>query len=231
MPIYAVLFDAYETLFAPSTHQLPLREQLRLRLAQDGVAVTPGAAEQAIAQEVKLYRQRFPHVRGIAELTELQYAAADLVLHQLGNPPVSRERMREHLLAIFEFVVYPDVKPVLPQLRAAGKRLGVVSNFNDTLDYHLERLDLRRWFDVVVSSAQVGATKPSPIIFLAAVERLGAQPSTVVFVGDSLTDDVYGAQACGLRGVWLNRNRTAVPEGVTAISSLTELPSLLANLG
>jgi putative hydrolase of the HAD superfamily len=46
-------------------------------------------------------------------------------------------------------------------------------------------------------------------------------------VGDSLDRDVEGARAAGLRSVWINRTGLPEPEGVTAITTLAELPAVL----
>ena len=46
-------------------------------------------------------------------------------------------------------------------------------------------------------------------------------------VGDSLDRDVEGARAAGLRAVWINRTGQPRPDGVTAITTLAELPAVL----
>ena len=78
----------------------------------------------------------------------------------------------------------------------------------------------------MVSSAAVGAAKPDPAIFTAALERAGARPEDAVHVGDSLEKDVAGARAAGIRPVLLCRDGDP-PGGVEAIGTLSELPSLL----
>lgn len=51
--------------------------------------------------------------------------------------------------------------------------------------------------------------KPMPHIFRAALARLGVPPEEAVMVGDSLRSDIVGAQAVGLRTIWL------APRGAT----------------
>ena len=59
-----------------------------------------------------------------------------------------------------------------------------------------------------------------PAIFAHALERARRRPPTAaVMVGDSLERDVDGAQAAGIRGIWLNRDG-ARPAPRTATSSL-----------
>ena len=69
-----------------------------------------------------------------------------------------------------------------------------MSNWDETLPGRLEAFDV----DVVVSSAEAGASKPDPAIFRLALERLGVQPERTLHVGDSPAD-AEGAQAAGMR--------------------------------
>jgi putative hydrolase of the HAD superfamily len=82
-------------------------------------------------------------------------------------------------------------------------RLGIVSNFYGNLPTVCDNAKVRRYFGVIVDSAQVGFLKPDPRIFLAAVETLGIKPGRTVMVGDSLARDMAGARAAGMAHIWL----------------------------
>ena len=86
---------------------------------------------------------------------------------------------------------------------AQRHRLGIVSNFYGNLPTVCDNADVRRYFGVIVDSAQVGFLKPDPRIFLAAVETLGVKPGRTVMVGDSLARDMAGARAAGMAHIWL----------------------------
>jgi HAD superfamily hydrolase (TIGR01509 family) len=92
--------------------------------------------------------------------------------------------------------------PVLERL-ARRHRLGVVSNFYGNLSTVCDNANVRRYFDVIVDSAQIGLLKPDPRIFLAAIETLGIEPARTVMVGDSLARDMAGARAAGMAHIWL----------------------------
>ena len=92
--------------------------------------------------------------------------------------------------------------PVLDRL-AQRYRLGIVSNFYGNLPTVCDNAKVRRYFGVIVDSAQVGFLKPDPRIFLAAVKALGIEPSRTVMVGDSLARDMAGARAAGMAHIWL----------------------------
>ena len=222
----AVLLDAFGTLFAPVSAGSPAAHLCRL-LASDGVIVSPERAGRAILAEVELYRGKFPHVRCEAELCNLEYEASDLVLAELGLAGFSRERMRRHLLDLFKLSVFPDTEPALDRLQQRGVALGVVSNYNSMLTAHLDELGLANRFRVMVNSADYGEPKPRPGIFHHAVRLLKAMPDRVLYVGDDVENDYYGARQAGLQAVLLNRDAAPVADEVRQIQSLTDLPGLL----
>ena len=103
----------------------------------------------------------------------------------------------------------------------------------------LARVGLDGFVDGVVSSRDVGARKPDALFFRAALLRAGRaglplRPDGAVMVGDSWANDVAGAQAAGLRAVWLNPAKARRPPGAAApdaeIRRLSELPQALAKL-
>ncbi|ASJ12065.1 TIGR02253 family HAD-type hydrolase [Thermococcus thioreducens] len=101
--------------------------------------------------------------------------------------------------------VYPDTLPTLKWLREAGYKLGIVTSGPEYQRLKLRLVGLLDYFDVVVTRDDVNAIKPEPRIFLYAVESLGVEPSEAVMVGDSLSQDVYGAKNVGMTAVWINR--------------------------
>ena len=72
-------------------------------------------------------------------------------------------------------------------------------------------------------SAELGAAKPDPAIFRAALERLGAAAEDAVHVGDSVEHDVAGARAAGLEAILVARNGARPPAGVRVVASLDGL--------
>jgi putative hydrolase of the HAD superfamily len=91
-----------------------------------------------------------------------------------------------------------DVAPALQALRALPVRLVVVSNANGTLRRLFDRLDLTRWFDVVLDSHEWGVEKPDPQLFHLALAESGAEAASTMHVGDFFHIDVAGARAAGL---------------------------------
>ena len=75
-------------------------------------------------------------------------------------------------------------------------RIGVVSNFYGNLEAVLSEAGLLPFVTAAVDSSRVGAFKPDPAIFQAALARLDARPEESAMVGDSLNKD------CAPAGGW-----------------------------
>ncbi|NDJ79276.1 MAG: HAD family hydrolase [Chloroflexi bacterium] len=127
---------------------------------------------------------------------------------------------------------YPDVVEVLPQLRAHGIELGIITNASHPMawrDRELEAFELLHLFSHCrVSAADVGVIKPHAAIFEHALALMNIRPEEAVFVGDNLDADVRGAQGVGMFAVWRNNPSTAYPDdGVTPDGTIKTLHDLL----
>jgi putative hydrolase of the HAD superfamily len=118
--------------------------------------------------------------------------------------------------------LHEDVAPELDALAADGRVLGAITNGN----FPFARLEVARRFAFVVHAEEVGELKPAPAAFRRAVELSGGDPGRWVHVGDGLDTDVAGAQACGMKAVWINRAGIPLPEGYTPDAELRTLSGL-----
>lgn len=130
----------------------------------------------------------------------------EVALEALGVPAGERPPILDALHAhnradCLWRVVEPDTQAVLAALAARGFMLGVVSNADGRIAGDLGRLGLASHFGTVVDSHVVGVEKPDPRIFALALERLGAEAASAVYVGDVFAIDVLGARRAGLRAV------------------------------
>jgi putative hydrolase of the HAD superfamily len=125
--------------------------------------------------------------------------------------------------------IFEDVLPALETLSARGLKLGIISNWDERLIPLLRKLGLAQRFETIVVSCEIAASKPSPLIFREAAQRLSVPPASILHVGDSPDADAAGAIAAGLQAVLLQR---APPSGppmpqCPCISSLRELRSVM----
>ncbi len=93
------------------------------------------------------------------------------------------------------------------------KPAAVVSNFflPRHPELYLERFGLRSHFRFVVDSAHFGYRKPSPRIFLHALEQAGLSAegaSRVLFIGDRNDLDIVPARQIGMKVLHFNRGRS-----------------------
>lgn len=126
--------------------------------------------------------------------------------------------------------LYDDAIPLLEALH--GKvRLGAITNGNA----EVHRLGLDRYFDFALSAVEIGAAKPSRLVFETALNRAGVQAHSVVHVGDDVHSDVTGAANFGMQAVWLNRDGVSWPADTPAVphhevASLAELQGMLSGI-
>ena len=221
--IRAVLLDMFDTLVELEPPAPRLRAGL---LELTGVDVGEEASERGMAAEMRHYLASHGQGSDEVKLEALRDDCAAVLHEALGFPELERAAVRQAMLESLRLRVFPDAVPALRALRALGLRLVVVSNWDSSLPEWLERTRLAELLDGVVSSAVVGAAKPSPRIFEVALGVAGVAPREALHVGDSMATDVSGARAAGLRAILIARGGGA-PEGVEAIRSLEELPSLI----
>jgi putative hydrolase of the HAD superfamily len=242
-PVRAVLFDFGHTLVDFRRTQEALHDaygQIRARIEAVAYMEVPElldlvdrVAGGVDSQVTESYQQR--------RMEELDQAtlfteALGAIGFDLPKDVIDHIVALDHLAYSNSITVEPDVLDTLDRLRAAGMRMGLVSNL--TLLPHLVREDLDRMelgsrLDATVFSSEVGVRKPDPRIFREALDRLKADPAETVFVGDRLYDDISGAQAVGMRAVQTRQFRQEDdpdyhPDAV--IEHLSELPRVLEGL-
>ncbi|HEV8394522.1 MAG TPA: HAD family hydrolase [Vicinamibacterales bacterium] len=124
---------------------------------------------------------------------------------RFGLPAALADTLRSDFRAEFAraCVLFSDAVQTLAALRAAGFRLGLITNGSVRMQSSkLERLKLPPLFDTILISDAEGVSKPEPEIFRRALERLGVEAAQACYVGNHPDIDVAGAKAAGLRAVW-----------------------------
>jgi 2-haloalkanoic acid dehalogenase type II len=145
-----------------------------------------------------------------------------------GAADFARHAAIRELMGPACFAVFDDVLPALDKLKASGRRLAIISDWQKGLAHFCEELGLAPYFDAIVVSAEVGYEKPDPRVFEVAAARLGLPAGEILHVGDHLVD-VEGARAAGFAAALLARSGdpdvTSLPAlaGVPVLRSLTDL--------
>lgn len=230
-PLQAVFLDVGETLMHPD----PTWEHVYARAFADfGVSVEMPALQAALRRAYQgggygfdgsLVPSADASHRRLVEMDQVAFA-------EIGIGPLPEAFFR-HLASLFmdpaTWHVFPDVRVVLPALKARGLALGVVSNWAWQLPELLDALDLGRYLDFVAASARVGFDKPHPGIFQWALDQAGVPADTVIHVGDHLGADVAGARGVGIEPVLLDRRgrHQPPPTDVPVLATLDELLPLV----
>ncbi len=197
-----VIFDFYGTL-ARATHWVSIPEVL----GEHGVEVTDAAMRQYFEGHDGV--EHVEHSQSRAHYLAWQRERMFAMLAETDIHPGEYDAIVDKLRAGSATRVlerYPEVLGVLDTLRARGVRLAICSNWDWDLAEAIGEVGLTDHFDVVVSSAWVGARKPHPRIYEATLTRLDASPEGILFVGDTWMPDVEGPLALGLRPAYLERD-------------------------
>jgi FMN phosphatase YigB (HAD superfamily) len=94
----------------------------------------------------------------------------------------------------------------------------------------LRRVDLDQYLDRIYCFQGLGLRKPSPAFYRHILDDLALAPEQVFMVGDHFEADILGANALGIRAVWLNDKGEDKRSGdlYRTIQGLDELPDLIA---
>ena len=112
--------------------------------------------------------------------------------------------------------VRPEITELVSQARAAGIKLGILTNELELFGgvESSRSLEIVRMMDVVVDATHTRILKPDPRAYALAVERLGVAPGAVVFADDQRRN-VEGALQAGLNGIFFDVRD--VPHAIGAV--------------
>jgi putative hydrolase of the HAD superfamily len=213
--IRAVLFDFGGTLFDYETVAEGERESIIELARWAGVETDAGTIRRAYRAALKrvfyeyLPRSYYLHRDLFRDVLQAmaQSFGARFTEEQLTRYWAVQRQRRER-----DFVLRDGVHDTLSALRARGVHIGMVSNVDDDqLAHMLELARIEAHFDSILSSEQAQSCKPDPVIFSEALRRAGCVPQEALFVGDSLHQDIAGANRIGLRSVLIWSDPTCEP--------------------
>ncbi|GAA2758910.1 HAD family hydrolase [Actinopolymorpha rutila] len=220
-----IFFDGDQTLWdfrtlMRRTLAATIEELRRLVPAAEGdLSVDTFVADRELVAE---------QLRGtVTNLESIRLAAFTHSLHRLG---IDDAGLAEHLNDYYlqrrfaNVDLYDDVLPTLETL-ILNHSVGLLSNGNS----YPARVGLEHLFSATVFSQDHGVEKPDPRIY--AIARAAIPGDRYVMVGDSIPNDVIGAQQAGWEGIWLNRDRQEPPADARPDAILPNLHGLPALIG
>lgn len=196
--------DGVDTVLLDAGGVLLLPDPAGLREVLAGTGIQIGEEETR--------RAHYACMAELDRMDRLDWPAVDaFLLAHLGVPPDMTAGLLGAVADLYlarPWVPIPGAADALLSLQASGYRLAVVSNATGTMEQQLlagqvcsvDGGDCAK-VDVVIDSDVVGVEKPDPRIFELALDAIGADRSTSVYIGDTNYFDVRGARAAGIRVV------------------------------
>ncbi len=124
-------------------------------------------------------------------------------------------------------LLFPETVEVLNYFKEKGYKIGVISDTSPSLEYTLQQLGIANYFTSFTASSLVGAGKPSPIIFNAALNAQGVSAAESIYV-DDCKEEADGAREQGFTSFLIDR--TGINKDKWSISNLKELVSYVEHL-
>jgi HAD superfamily hydrolase (TIGR01549 family) len=231
--IQAVLFDFGGSLFDYETVAPGERESIIDLARWAGVTIEPREILRAYRGALKrvfyeylprsyyLHRDLFRDVlQAMARELDVSFTEEQFVRYRQ-----SQWQRRER-----DFTLREGVVETLTTLRQRGCHLGIVSNIdNDQLEHMIELSGLGQHFDSILSSEQAQSCKPDSRIFAEALRRADSPPEATFFVGDSLQQDIPGANRAGMQSVliWSSSESESSPREDRPRHIIRQIPDLL----
>ncbi|MFO1482246.1 MAG: HAD-IA family hydrolase [Verrucomicrobiaceae bacterium] len=204
MELEVVFFDAAGTLIRPAE---PVGLTYARFAGRHGIQARPEDVMQAFRQ---VWKTTSPPLHPPGRPPEDDdrgwwNVLVDEVFASVLGRPLPRQTLADLFADLYQHYAQPEAwsvfDDVLPALEDLGRdhRLLVLSNFDRRLRSILQGHGLLRLFEAIIISSEVGAAKPHPRMFQAALTATSAQPEQCLHVGDDIRCDKEGAEDAGMR--------------------------------
>lgn len=207
--IKTIFFDAADTLFY-------IREGLGSTYA--AVARKHGASHALPDEIKKAFVNAFGSAPPLAfgnatdkERKGLEKEYWRAIVESVYNEVGMFEGFETHFDELFEvfrskaWELFPESEETLSALKAAGFKLGIISNFDSRVYDVMKELKIDGYFDYFVISSEAGFAKPQTQIFSIALDRADVTPSECMHVGDNLNNDFHSPRTLGIKALLLDR--------------------------
>jgi putative hydrolase of the HAD superfamily len=148
------------------------------------------------------------------------------------DSPAVRKATDDHYAGYMDYIEMEKEVPTILRDLHSRRKLGLITNFAHPPSIYniLDKFGLRKLFDVILVSREVGWVKPSPKIFQAALSSLRLKGSQCVFVGDDAEADIGGAKGVGMGTIFLAKKGSTCREANAVIYHISELRSAIKKL-
>jgi putative hydrolase of the HAD superfamily len=152
---------------------------------------------EAFRTEVAFYLEHKLSARDEQGLADLRQECSRVFLESAGAE-IDPAAFSPAFVGAMVFEPVPGAVAAIECLRSAGLALACVSDWDIGLEEQLEKAGIDHLFDLILTSAEVGAPKPDRAIFEETLRRLAVPARRALHVGDGDSDRA-GASATGMR--------------------------------
>jgi len=160
----------------------------------------------------ELYESRY-YERAVDHIEQPTTEIFRQVMVQFGYDQLETadiEKAMDHFYTLSEAHWTPRglVNSVLDDLKSEGYRLALISNAGDTPNVKrlLDKGNLKDYFDPILISAGEGIRKPHVGLYQKVLQAWDLAPEKVVMIGDSLMEDILGAQRSEIHQIWMKEH-------------------------
>ncbi|ESS14199.1 Flavin mononucleotide phosphatase YigB [Betaproteobacteria bacterium MOLA814] len=209
--IKVITFDLDDTLWAiaPVIHKA--NELMLVWMKRHAPKFAQTYDDQGIAQlrdEVLANRPDMAH-----DLSQTRIAFVELGLSRCGYhnaQALSLDAFDVYVAARNDVVLFEGTRDQIATLKLSYQ-IGALTNGNADLT----QVGIGHLFDFHFNSAHIGVSKPHPDFFARALAHTGHGADSFIHVGDNPAHDIAGAQAVGMRTIWMNPDNNPWPDGYT----------------
>ena len=125
-------------------------------------------------------------------------------------------------LHVEKSTIIPGATELLILLQSNDIPLGVITNsFEGHLQAILKKLDISKFFRVLVDTSSAQAYKPMNDPFRFALRELGVKAENALYIGNEYRADIFGSRSAGLNAIWINSRGDSLEEMLAKFGEAT----------
>ncbi|MHA2314136.1 MAG: HAD family hydrolase [Candidatus Hermodarchaeia archaeon] len=213
-----MFFDHGRTLVSDLSIEDMNREFIWPRFQEIGVPGTYDDFNKAKLQVLKQSEQEYiaAPIKPFSEITPfLKY-----LVDQMGFKEFSVDQLREIEGEGWEYLrtkvtCFPGTRETLQWIQDQGLKLAVVSNwYQKMIEGYLDQLEIRHFFDTIMTSEKAGALKADLKPFQLTLDELMVSPNRTIHIGDSIRHD-GACRQLGIKYIYSTWHQAEHPEEPT----------------
>lgn len=186
-------------------------------------------------EEKRLYRRLKKNASHLTEAeVEINLDRVFVKLYKEKGIQPNKQLIKDTMIAfravtMEKLKLFPGAKELLSRLKAAGKKVFLLSNAQTSFTYpELKALGIADYFDDIFFSSDLQVKKPSAMFYKALFDKHGLKKAESVMVGNDRWADVQGALEFGIEAIYLHTEQSTpfdgvLPAGSVQVDKLTDI--------